>query len=748
MRRSAVQEILNHAAFVAVMCTIVIFVVHITGCGEEVENPIGTDEAMGTLGTLKVPDTAPSAPQLEIPEGTPTVTSVGYYSDWQLTKPLTGTVSEGKTIFIKVEFSEGMKLVVADDKHARPILYRRMNGKLTRFNIANFGAKGEDFVSGDAKPVKTKASFICKYIVQPEDTGEFVFAIGKWSVDLEGNLLPAFYTHQEKLQLGKPLSPTITSVGYYSDWQLTKPLTDTITPGTLVYTKIVFSEEMEHVVSDGAAARPEMYYRIGDRDVRHNIVPLGASGRQYTHGDTKPIKIQATYVAKYRIKSDDYGEFTLVVGTESANKKGVKVAEEYVHAEALRIPEPPAPTVTLTGAPTGVDNANVVRVTVRGKGATHYKYSVNAGEACGEYGTPTSISRRLTANVSKLPDGTVTLCVLGKNTADVWQTEPTTVQWTRDSSVVPELPDPPETIRNDTRDIPTVTDNTPEAVPIAPLGAQDFSGFVYIPKQLTSATYYPYRSRVSPVANATVTAMSGLVSGKSVATDQNGRYIFRNIGGDSLLLRVEKEGFEPKEVMVHRSRPTTLSSGVRTNFPGDIQNTPGNILVGHRWPAVARLVLNKVTVVHDLLYIDARGLLNAPIYRKVTGIPYPVEFSGLYSDGIIWVFKYINETTFRVLLAHEIMHAHQHAVVSVDGSSSQHGWTETAEGRAFVEARKKDWEEVGKDILPFLDQNPYTMNNPLEGAAEFWALYWISLGHVTRQQAPNRFKWADRWLPK
>ena len=106
-----------------------------------------------------------------------------------------------------------MKLVVADDKQARPILYRRVNGKLIRFNIANFGAKGEDFVSGDAKPVKTKASFICKYIVQPEDTGEFVFAIGKLSTDLQGNLLPAFYTHKEKLRLGKPLSPTVKSVG-------------------------------------------------------------------------------------------------------------------------------------------------------------------------------------------------------------------------------------------------------------------------------------------------------------------------------------------------------------------------------------------------------------------------------------------------------------------------------------------------------------------------------------------------------
>ena len=732
MRRSAVQEILSHATFVVVMCTIVAFVMNITGCGEEVENPIGTEGTVGTIGTLKVPDTVPGAPKLEIPKGTPTVKSVGYYSDWQLTKPLTGTVSEGKTIFIKVEFSEGMKLVVADDKHARPILYRRVNGKLIRFNIANFGAKGEDFVSGDAKPVKTKASFICKYIVQPEDSSEFVFAIGKWSVDLQGNSLPAFYTHKDKLRLGKPLSPTVKSVDYYSNWQLTKPLTGTIKSGTTVYTKIVFSEEMERVVSDGTNARPELYYRIGDTDVRHNIVPLGSTGRQYAHGDTKPIRAQATYVGKYQIKSNDYGEFTLVVGTESANKKGVKVAEAYVHTEVLRIPAPPAPTVTITGAPTGVDNTDAVRVTVRGKGATHYKYSVNAGEECGEYSNPVSINRRLTVNVSKLPDGTVTLCVLGKNAAGIWQTEPTTVQWTRDSSIVPKLPDPPETTGNDTRDIPTVTDNTPTG-PVAPPGAQDFSGFVYIPKLPASRSDIP-RSRVSPVANATVTALSGSVSGKKVTTDQNGQYIFHNFGGDALHLRVEKEGFEPKEVLVYRSRPTTLANGVRGNFPRDIQNTPGNILVGHRWPDAARRVLSKVTVVHDLLYIDARGLSN------------PIGSQALYSVGIIWVFTYYNETNFQVSLVHEITHAHQHAMVSMDGSGSTSSWANTAEGKAFIEAMRKDRAEVGDHW--YLDKNPYYANDILENAAEFYALYWLSLPHVTRQQAPNRFKWADTWLPK
>ena len=710
------QAFLIHTTFVAVMCAIVIFAVHITGCGEEVENPIGAEDTVGMIGTLKVPDTAPGAPSMVIPEGTPTVKSVGYYSDWQLTKPLTGTVIAGKTIFIKVEFSENMKLVVADDKHARPILYHRIGGKLIRFNIADFGAKGEDFVSGDAKPMQTKASFICKYIVQPEDTGEFVFAVGKWSIDLEGNLLPAFYTHKEKLQLGKS-TPTVTSVDCYSNWQLTNPLTGTIKSGTTVYTKIVFSEEMEHVVSDGAKARPELYYRIGDRDVRHNIVPYKANGRHFAHGDTKPLNKQGAYVGKYKVKSTDFGSFTLVVGTDSVSKKGVKLPEEYVHAEVLHIPDPPPPTVTLTGVPTGIDNTGVVSVAVRGRGATHYKYSVNAGEECGDYGNPTPIHRRLSVNISDFPDGTVTLCVLGKNIAGVWQLEPTTVQWTRDSSVVPEPPEP--------------MDNTPEIGPITAPGEQDFSGFVYLPQPASKGT--AYRSRVSPVASATVTAMSGSVSGKRVITDQDGRYIFRNTRGDSLLLRVEKEGFESKEVMVYRSRPTTLSSGVRTNFPGDIQNTPGNILVGHRWPDEARRLLDSMTVVPDLLYVDARGL------------PNPLKTDGRYGDGVVWIFKAESAFRFQELLIHEITHAHQHAAISADGSGDLYDWEETAEGRAFIEATKKD-RVIWRD--PLLDLDPYYMNDPFECAAQFYVDYWLSLPYLTRKQAPNRYKWADTWLPK
>ena len=734
MKKEVHRERLGSTAFVAVVCLVGIAMMFIMSCSEEAEEPITlmTEGATGPLAKMKVPTQAetPAAPQMQIPEGTPTVTSVGYYSDWKLTKKLTGTVSAGKTIFIQVVFSEGMKLVVADDKTARPILYYRKAGKLTRFRIVKFGAGGKDFVSGDAKPIKTQATYLCKYVVQKEDKGQFVFAVGKFSVDKEGNTLPAFYTHKEKLQLGTT-TPTVTSVGYYSDWQATKPLTGTVKSGSTIYTKIIFSEEMEEVVSDGNKARPILYYRIGDRDIQHNIVPQDAQGKHYASGDTKPIKNHATYLGKYRVSSSDYGTFTLVVGKDSASKKGIKLADEYVHTESLQMPEPPAPVVTVIGAPSGIDNSDTVLVTTGGKGATHYKYSVGAGEECGEYGEPIPIHRRLTADVSKLPDGTVTLCVLGKNIAGVWQTKPTTVQWTRDSSAVPE----PTVGDIESAGTATVTPNLTETkIP----GTQDFVGRVYTPKLLE----YGYtRSDILPVKSATVTVTSGSKFGKKVITDQDGQYIFPNIEGDELHLRVEKSGFEPKEVIVYRFAPTVLSNGMKSNFPGDPQHTPGNILIGHRWPDEVRFILQQTLVIHDLLYIDG----GSPTSRLV---------GGFYRSGVVVVFtnrvaRSHGRSGVLGTIAHEIAHAHQHALVSRDGSGDIWKWANTSEAVAFAEAQKKDWVEVGKapyDTIPGYD----TLDeNAAETSAHYWSVdRWggrTAYGNL-RVEAPNRFKWAQQWL--
>ncbi len=349
-----------------ILCVLIAAV--ITGCSE-IEDPVTTDftadgEAFGTVGEMKMPaDAAPGAPQLQIPEGTPTVKSVGYYSDWQLTKPLTGTVSVGKTIFIKVEFSEGMQLVVADDQTARPVLYRRVNGKLARFKIADFGAKGEDFVSGDAKPVKTKKVFLCKYTVRPEDTGEFTFAVGRLSADLQGNLIPAFYTHKEKLQCGPAKSPepektdttppTVVSIMHYRDGT-TLPEGESVAHNTTVETAIVFSEPIspESVVVTSTTGGKTKRYSYSTRSV-------------HWRGTFQVSRDKRTVRCKQLVRADSF-----VVTLEAVKDLAGNALAEPVTAPAIAVT--PRPVVTVT-APTLLWGSVYIHGTGRGNGKTEYK---------------------------------------------------------------------------------------------------------------------------------------------------------------------------------------------------------------------------------------------------------------------------------------------------------------------------------------------------------------------------------------
>ena len=190
----------------------------ITGCGEETADPITatkTEDALfGSLSEMKKPEVAvdpaaPGAPSAPT-DGTPFVKSVGYYSDWKLTKELDNKkpVPVGTTIYIHIVFSEAMKHRLTDNpekKGALPVLKYWVNSEVARFRMMQHGADGEDFVSGDAKPKGSGTDdFVCKYKVKKEDKGsQFWIRVGEWSMDLEWNKLKASYIHQTKLKLGK-----------------------------------------------------------------------------------------------------------------------------------------------------------------------------------------------------------------------------------------------------------------------------------------------------------------------------------------------------------------------------------------------------------------------------------------------------------------------------------------------------------------------------------------------------------------
>ena len=243
----------------------------------------------------------------------------------------------------------------------------------------------------------------------------------------------------------------------------------------------------------------------------------------------------------------------------------------------------------------------------------------------------------------------------------------------------------------------------------------DFIGRVFAPNTVDWST----RTEAQPITGVTVTIVSGPRSGESVATNPSGYYRFRNVKVDELHLRLEKEHFEPKEVIVHRSRPTILANGDVPNFKGDPQQRPGNILIAHRWPDEVRFILEETLVVHDLLYVEGGRL------------PKGTDLGGICSQGVVvlYSYQYADRKDIAGLLgtfAHEIAHAYQHALVSVDGSAWEiHGWKDTPEGRAYEEARRKDWNQVGKSPLDNIYGNSKDGRIAFtETAAETCAHYW------------------------
>ena len=89
-------------------------------------------------------------------------------------------------------------------------------------------------------------------------------------------------------------TPAVTSVSYYADWRLTQPITDTASPGTTFFTKIVFSEPMIFNAADDKTARPILYYQIDGERTRYRIAARGANGENFQSGDAKPQRQRHT----------------------------------------------------------------------------------------------------------------------------------------------------------------------------------------------------------------------------------------------------------------------------------------------------------------------------------------------------------------------------------------------------------------------------------------------------------------------
>lgn len=327
----------------AISSTLCISFVAINGCGSDEDDAIaGPTESplTQTVGEMKRPEAVPAAPTAPS-AGIPFVKEVGYYKDWKLTKKLTDTIAPGTTFFIKVVFSEPIQFKAADDNTARPILYYRINGKLTRFRVSQHGSGGKDFVSGDAKPLQSGTDdYICKYTVPKKATGPFVVAIGKWNTDKDGNALPAFYTHKEKLRLRKmvkkptqptqvvpstapeqladTVSPTVLSIIHYNEGN---PIAEgePVPEGATIETKILFSERVT----------PAVTYTTGGKTKAYSISQQ--TGGVHWRGTCKPTDGSSTIWRCRQIVSDP--SFSVTVTTGTTDTAGNTLAEAVMRHE-------------------------------------------------------------------------------------------------------------------------------------------------------------------------------------------------------------------------------------------------------------------------------------------------------------------------------------------------------------------------------------------------------------------------------
>lgn len=123
-----------------------------------------------------------------------------------------------------------------------------------------------------------------------------------------------------------------------------------------------------------------------------------------------------------------------------------------------------APVATITGQPTGVSGTTALNVDVAGADIQYYRYKVGETAAtdcvsAAGYGVAVAESANITDDISALGDVSITLCVVGQNSASQWQpyASATTASWTKDTTA------------------PTVAIGAPSTSPISSTGSSSFA---------------------------------------------------------------------------------------------------------------------------------------------------------------------------------------------------------------------------------------------------------------------------------
>ena len=194
--------------------------------------------------------------------------------------------------------------------------------------------------------------------------------------------------------------------------------------GDTVTITLDFSEEVDE-------SSTAIKYQVGSGTERTFAYTTGAvsSGRCKETVESTDI-----YTCKYVAASGDAGIFKTKVSTLKDMAGNSGTAQSY-NAAGITV-DTAAPTATLSGQPTGINDTATLSVTVAGADVTHYKHKVVSGTVCtaSGYGSETAVATVITDSVASLADGSIILCVLGRDVAGNWQTAATSASWTKDTT--------------------------------------------------------------------------------------------------------------------------------------------------------------------------------------------------------------------------------------------------------------------------------------------------------------------------
>ena len=131
---------------------------------------------------------------------------------------------------------------------------------------------------------------------------------------------------------------------------------------------------MKHVKSNAAAARPQLFYRIGSADTQYDILN---SDDTLNHGDCKPSHATNTnvYVCWYTVDPAVNGAFRVKVGTASADKATNALASVYNHAATLTL-DNTKPAIAFPASPAKPQVGVASTITLTDAGAKIAKYAV------------------------------------------------------------------------------------------------------------------------------------------------------------------------------------------------------------------------------------------------------------------------------------------------------------------------------------------------------------------------------------